>query len=111
MEQADKIEKAIAELAKREKAFEEAQNEFAAAEFEYRQSKAVEFLSAEGTDKAREAISIQKSAGKMERKIKAEAKVHILKTLVEDCRQVLSARQSILSAESRVHFATKNLTT
>lgn len=109
MNQADKIERAIEELARREKAFEKAQEEFANAEYEYRQAKAKEFLSADGTDKTRESISIKKSAAQMKRKIKAEAQVHLLRTMLDDCRQVVSARQSILSAEVKVHLATKDV--
>jgi uncharacterized tellurite resistance protein B-like protein len=110
MEQAEKIEKAIEELARREKAFADAQSVFADAEYDYRQARATEFLKADGTDKTREAISVQKSAAQMKRKIKAEANVHLLRTMLDDCRQVLSARQSILSAEAKVHVGTRNLT-
>jgi len=110
MEQADKIEKAIEELVRRENAFSEAAKEYAEAEGDYRQAKASAYLLAEGSIPERESRATIKAWPEHKRKLAAEATLAIMKAKLDDCKQVISARQSILSAESKVHYATKNLT-
>lgn len=111
MSQADKIEKAIEELARRENDFAAAAAAFAEAEAAYRLAKASAFLLAEGTVAEREAVASKQVWNQHKTKLGAEATLAIMKEKLLDCRQVVSARQSILSAEAKVHYTTKNYTT
>ena len=109
MNQADLIEKAIGELHTRETAFETACKDFAEADHAYRIAKATAFLNADGAVEARKMIADVKCSAEMQKKKTAEAVRDFTKAKLDDVRAVLSARQSILSAESKVHFATQNL--
>lgn len=105
MNQAEQIEKAIAELYVREKAYVEACQEFAIAEAEYKRKRAMKYLNADGTIADRNAQADLDCWDEHKRKLAAEATVALTKALLEDCRQVLSARQSILSAQAKAGYA------
>lgn len=105
MNQTDLIEKAITELHLREKAYVEACQEYAVAETEYKRMRAMKYLNADGTIADRNAQADLECWEYHKRKIAAETTVALTKTLLEDCRQVLSARQSILSAQSKTGYA------
>ena len=110
MNQTDKIEKAINELALREHAFASAVIESAEAEGTYRQAKAEAYLKADGTIPEKEMQADKQCQAEYARKLIADAMERLTKNKLEDCRAVLSARQSLLSAELKVHQATKNFT-
>lgn len=105
MNQADLIEKAISELFVREKSYVEACKEMAVAESDYRRKRAMKYLNADGTVADRNAQADLECWEEHKRKLAAEATVALTKALLEDCRQVLSARQSILSAQSKANYA------
>lgn len=104
MNQADLIEKAISELFVREKAYVEACKELAVAEADYRRKRAMTYLNADGTVADRNAQADLECWEEHKRKLAAEATVALTKALLEDCRGVLSARQSILSAQAKSNF-------
>lgn len=105
MNQVDAIEKAIVELFSREKAFVAACEELAVADADYKRARAVAFLRAEGTMGDKNAKADAECWEQHKRKLAAEATHALTKALLEDCRQVLSARQSILSANARLQQA------
>jgi hypothetical protein len=103
--QADLIEQAISELFKREKAYTAAVHEYTEAEHLYKEARAHAYLAADGTVADRNAIADLECIKEYQCKIKAEATLAMTKVLLEDCRNVLSARQSILSAQSKSALA------
>lgn len=109
--QAEKIQNVIELLFERENDFEAAARDYADKEAAYRLKKASEFLIAEGTVAEREAVAAKKAWEAHKQKLASEAVLSIAKEKLLDARAALSARQSILSAESKVHSATANLTT
>ena len=96
MTQEDKINKAIEELFKREQFYQEKRMAYAEAEYDYRVGYAVAFGKAEGTAEGRKQEAMEKVAKKLEAREVAEAESDIAYQLLQDCRQVLSARQSLL---------------
>lgn len=109
MNQSAKIEKAVEEIFSRETDFTEACREFAEAEHSYRMAKAEAFLEATGTVEERKMKADRKVNKEMKRKLAAEAALSFTKAKLDDVRQVISARQSILSASVKVWDGTKNL--
>lgn len=103
--QSDLIEKAIAELFVREKAYSQFLKDEAEQEHQYRKSRAVAYLEAEGTVADKNAVADLQCADLYQKKVEAEARVAASKAMLDDCRQVLSARQSILSAHSKTSLA------
>lgn len=103
--QSDLIEKAIAELYVREKAFEEAVHEYTAAEADYKEARAEAYLKADGTVADRNAAADSYCSPQYRRKVKAEAIMSLTKLKLEDCRNVISARQSMLSAQAKAALA------
>jgi hypothetical protein len=99
------IEKTILELHKREKAYSEAVAAMVEAETEYRRKRAMIYLNADGTIADRNAQADIECWEEHKRKIGAEATLALTKALLEDARAVLSARQSILSAQSKTNLA------
>lgn len=110
MTQPNKIEKAIDELFRRENDYDAAIRDAAEKDAAYRTAKAEAFLLADGTDKAREAKSVCDSKQSYLEKVRAEAVAAIMKEKLLDVRQVISARQSILSASVKVWDGSKNYT-
>ena len=105
MTQSDLIEKAIAELYVREKAYVEACRELALADAEYRRKRAMKYLNADGTVADRNAQADLDCWEEQKRKIAAEATQALTKAMLDDCRAVISARQSILSATAKSSYA------
>lgn len=105
MNQTEQIEKTITELFVRERAYVEACEEYAIAEAEYKRKRAMKYLHADGTIADRNAQADLECWEEHKRKIAAETTVALTKALLEDCRQVLSARQSILSAQAKAGYA------
>lgn len=103
--QAELIEKAIAELYVRERAYMEACNEAALADAEYRRKRALKYLNADGTIADRNAQADLDCYEEHKRKIAADATQALTKALLDDCRAVISARQSILSAQAKAAYA------
>jgi len=97
----ENVERALSELASREKHYEDACLSDADAEHAYRMRKAQALLAAEGTEKAREAKSIVDSNKEMLAHLKAKAVRDFTKEKLRDSQQALSARQSLLTASSR----------
>lgn len=105
MNQADQIEKAIAELFVREKAYEKAVDEQWQAEHAYKKKRAEVYLRADGTIADRNSQADLECDEEYKRKVKGDAILALTKVLLEDCRNVISARQSILSAQSKTSYA------
>lgn len=101
MNQSAMIEKAIVALHQREQAYKEAVQDYAEAEFEYKRARAHAYLTAEGTIKDKDALADIKTEKEHQRKLACEATLALTKAMLEDCRAVLSARQSILSAMAK----------
>ena len=96
MTQEDKINKAIEELFKREQFYQEKRMAYAEAEYDYRVGYATEYGKASGTIESKKNTAMEKVAKKLEAREVAEAESDIAYQLLQDCRQVLSARQSLL---------------
>lgn len=103
--QIDLIEKTIAELFVREKAYEESVTAYAEAEANYKEARADVFLKADGTVAERNASADTVCAELYRAKVQAEAIMSLTKLKLEDCRNVLSARQSMLSAQTKTALA------
>lgn len=105
------IEKAVRELYRREKQYAISCREMAEAEAEYRQKRAVLYRDANGTIADRNAQADLGCIEEYKRKIHAETSQALSKALLDDCRVVISARQSILSAQSRGAMAVDTFAT
>lgn len=99
------IEKVIVELHKREKAYSEAVANMVEAETNFRRKRAMTYLNADGTVADRNAQADLECWEEHRLKIAAEATLALTKALLEDARAVLSARQSILSAQAKTNFS------
>lgn len=96
-----KLERTISELYARETELKEALEDLPIKEHAYKKQKAVEFRLASGTEKARAALAEEKCEQELLDYLKADARAALAKQLVEDCRAVLSARQTLQSTEFR----------
>ncbi len=106
--QDEHLEKAIAELAKRENEFVAAANDLPAKKHEYKLKFAVAVQIAEGSVAAKEAAATKACTIEYLAYLKAEARSEIAKTLLYDVRTVIEARRSLLSNEkSEREFAGK----
>lgn len=103
MRQAQLIEQAIIHLHERGKTYKEALMARAAAEYNYKTAKSAAYLKAEGTIKDKEAIADQEVKELYLDYLTAEAQATFTKSSIDDCRAVISARQSILSAEAKAN--------
>lgn len=103
--QIDQIEKVIIELHKREQAYRDAAMKMADAEVEYKRARAMIYLNADGTIADRNAQADVETWELHKAKIAAEATLALTKAMLDDARAVLSARQSILSAQAKTNLA------
>lgn len=106
----DNIERALTTLAEREKAYETALMRSASAEHAYKIKFAGAFLQGEGTVKEREMNAEQLCDAELKERLVSEAETAILKEKLRDCAAALSARQSILNFEVKIHGLTQNFT-
>ncbi len=93
------LEKAIAELASREREFIEAQKDFPGKKHEYKLKFACAIKQADGTEKVKEATAVQITSREYREFLEAEARLEIAKTLLYDVKSVIEARRSLLSNE------------
>lgn len=99
------IEDTITRLYHAQVAYREALAAAAQAEAEYKKTKAVIYMSlVEGTIKDKEAKADEDCHDLYLAKLQADATAVFCKQVLENLRAVISARQSILSAEARGHF-------
>lgn len=108
MRQAQLIEQAIIHLHERGKNYRQALMELATAEYNYKTAKSEAYLKADGTIKDKEAIAEQQVKDLYLTYLTAEAEATFTKASLDDCRTVISARQSILSAESKANTLQDN---
>jgi hypothetical protein len=105
MNQSKIIEDTILELIKCESAYVDACQEVAAAEASYKHDRSLKYLQADGTIADRNAQADVEVWDAHKRKLTAEAMLAITKARLDNCRNILSARQSILSAQAKSGFA------
>jgi len=105
------IEKAIKELAKREQELEELWDDFVEKEHAFECAYTATFLKEEGSIELRKELAKSATFDLRLERDKAEAKLKLMQIKVKDCIQVISARQSILSSETRVHGVSDRYTT
>jgi hypothetical protein len=103
MRQAQLIEKAIIHLHERGQLYKEAMMAKAEAEHAYKTARSAAFLKAEGTIKDKDALAELAVKDLLLTHLTAEATAAFAKASLDDCRAVISARQSILSAESKTN--------
>jgi hypothetical protein len=103
MRQAQLIEKAIIHLHERGDLYRQALMAKAEAEHAYKLARSEAFLKAEGTIKDKEALADLAVKDLHLKYLTADATAAFAKGSLEDCRAVISARQSILSAESKTN--------
>ncbi len=96
-----KLEKALDELFARESFYEEKRTAAAIAEYDYRIKKAVSYKVADGAVELRKMLADEMSAAEMKARFIADAESDIAKEKLLDVRAAVSARQSILNAETR----------
>ena len=104
----NKVEKAITELYSREQALKLALEDAAQKEHEYKLKLAQEFRKAEGTEKARTNAAMEACEKAHLDYIKADAVKAFTSQAIKDCLQVLSARQSLLTADVKSNAAYSN---
>jgi hypothetical protein len=97
------LETALDHIPALEDAFEMACKQFAESESEYRVRKSKAYLAAEGTEKAREAKAILDAERFLRERDKWEAVKEFTQTKIRDAQLVVSARQSLLTAEVRTN--------
>jgi hypothetical protein len=105
MNQAKVIEDTIKELSICESAYVDACREAAEAEAMYKHERSLKYLQADGTIADRNAQADVEVWDAHKRKLTAEAMLAITRAKLDNCRNILSARQSILSAQSKTNFA------
>lgn len=96
--EAENVEKVIAELYTRESAFKDACTKLADAEYEYKTELAVEFGKADGSVDVRKNLALIACKVQYKAYLQADAIKDYTKELLRDAQDVLSARQSLLSA-------------
>jgi len=94
------IEKALRELSEREKTCEILVSESAQAEHDYKIKFAQEILKAEGTEAVKKAHATINSATEFLNYLKKDAEYKFAREKLNDIRTAVSARQSILSAQT-----------
>jgi len=104
------VENVITELSSREEAYKTACEKLADAEYAYKTNLAVKFNEAEGTVDNRKNSALIACKEQYKAYLKAEAVKDYTKEMLKDAQQVLSARQSLLSASVRSDNAYANTT-
>lgn len=100
-----KLEKALDELSTRENFYAEKRMKAAESEYAHKLKRAVEIKKANGTIKDKEAIAEINCAVEYLTRLLADAESDIAKEKLLDVRTAVSARQSILNAETRTERA------
>jgi len=103
--EANNVEKVITELYGRETAYTSACNKLADAEHAYKVDLAIEFGKADGSVDVRKNLALIACKVSYKAYLQAEAVKDYTKELLRDAQQVLSARQSLLSASVKGDFA------
>jgi hypothetical protein len=99
----DKLEKALNELASREKDLEQVLTRDAEAEHEYKVQYAKAFLKAEGTVDERKSRAAVETEKFLKDHLTRQAQLVFVKTKIKDAQDAVSARQSLLSAALRTN--------
>ena len=102
---AEQLDKALDALYDREKFYEDARKQAAIATYDHKIKRAVAFKSTTGTVKEREMLADEIASTEMRARFIAEAASDIAKEKLLDVRTAISARQSILNAETRSRFS------
>jgi len=105
----ERINKTLQEMYERETAYDAALINAVDADFDYKVAEAQAFLKAEGNVEERKRQALLAVAEQYKAHLIAEATKTIMKVKVDDCRQALSARQTMLSAEVRIHNQTSGM--
>jgi len=101
LDTSEKLEKALDEMASREAFYAEKRMDAAVSEHTYKVKRAVELHKAEGTIKDKEAAAEIACELESLKRLTADAESDIAKEKLLDVRAAVSARQSILNAETR----------
>jgi len=101
LDKEQQLDAALEELFTREKFYEEKRTAAAIAEYDYRIKKAVSYKVADGAVELRKMLADEMSAAEMKARFIADAESDIAKEKLLDVRAAVSARQSILNAETR----------
>lgn len=101
LDTAQKLEKAIEEMFAREEVYAEKRLAAGEAEYDHKQARAIAYRVAEGTIESRKMEADENCAEEMKARFTAEAESEIAKEKLLDVRAALSARQSILNAETK----------
>lgn len=102
--ESDNVEKVITELYSREELYKSACTKQADAEYTYKTKSAVEFNGAEGSVDVRKNLALIACKDQYKAYLQAEAVKDYTKEMLRDAQQVLSARQSLLSASVKSDF-------
>ena len=98
------VERAIRAVHEREEAFGEALDADADAEHTYKVARAKAFLTAQGTEKAREAQSVIDTDNLLKDHLNKKAVKTFCAVKLNDAQDALSARQSLLKRETSTNF-------
>lgn len=101
---AEQIEDCIESIYEREQSYAHAKIEAVEAKHKYKIRYAVEFRLAEGTAESRRHLAEERTAQENLEKEQKEAVAEIAYQFLQDARQVLIAKQSLLKEESRRPF-------
>lgn len=97
----EKVDRAIEEMFARETLYAEKRLAAGVAEYDHKQARAIAYRLAEGTIELRKMAADENCAEEMKARFIAEAESDIAKEKLLDVRAALSARQSILNAETK----------
>lgn len=104
----EQVDQAIQDVYEREKAFGDALKREADAEYAFKVKQAQELLNAEGTESVKKSIALTKCSVEYKEYLMATASKEFIKAKLNDAQSVLSARQSLLSAEAKSDFGYAN---
>lgn len=112
-EESKAVQDTLTEMYQRENDFRETCLAEADTEHAYKVAKAKAYLTAEGTEKAREAQSVVNTETLYGEYLQAKARKEFTKEKVKDVQSALTARQSLLSASVKadsIYAADKRIT-
>lgn len=105
MTRTEALEKAISAVADRERAYKAALERDAEAEYQFKIKQAQELLKAEGTEAVKKSIALVACASEYKEHLSATANKDFTKVALIDAQSAMSARQSLLTAESKSNFS------
>lgn len=100
----ENLEKAIREVAERERAYGDAVQNEAETEYSYKIAQATEYLKADGTVDERKAIALTNCKTQYKAYLTAQATKAFCDAKLKDAQSAMNARQSLLRFQTQTNF-------